>query len=194
MKTLLIIGAGGHGQVVKEIAEDLGYEKIAFLDDNSPIAIGKISDIHKFKEEYQDAFVGIGNNTFRGKLIEQLQKVGYTVPVLIHPSAYISRTATIGVGTVIEPKAIVNAHAKIGKGCIISVGSIIDHDTVLGNCVHANAGSIVKAGGSVDAFDKLEAGQVVLGYPGAVVKPKADSNSDYAKEEEAKTGKYVSFF
>lgn len=194
MKTLLIIGAGGHGQVVKEIAEDLGYEKIAFLDDNSPIAIGKISDIDKFKEEYQDAFVGIGNNAFRDKLIEQLEKAGYNVPVLVHPSAYISRTAFIGAGTVIEPKAIVNAHASIGKGCIISVGSIVDHDTMLGNCVHANAGSIVKAGGTVEAFDKLEAGQVALGYPSAVVMAKADSNSDFAKEEESKTGKPVSFF
>ena len=32
MKSLLVIGAGGHGRVVKEIAQDIGYEKIDFLD------------------------------------------------------------------------------------------------------------------------------------------------------------------
>lgn len=40
---LLIVGAGDHGRIISEIAEDLGYEKVAFLDDNSPQAIGKIS-------------------------------------------------------------------------------------------------------------------------------------------------------
>ena len=42
-RKLLIIGAGGHGQVVAEIAMDLGYSKIDFIDDNSEIAIGTTS-------------------------------------------------------------------------------------------------------------------------------------------------------
>ena len=64
MKSLLIIGAGGHGQVVKEIAQDLGYERIDFIDDHNSRAIGKIKDLENFKE-YQNAFVGIGNNKLR---------------------------------------------------------------------------------------------------------------------------------
>lgn len=36
-KKLLIIGAGGHGQVVAEVAEDCGYQEIAFIDDKRPI-------------------------------------------------------------------------------------------------------------------------------------------------------------
>ena len=42
-KNLLIIGAGGHGRVVAEVAAACGYENISFLDDNSPEAIGKIN-------------------------------------------------------------------------------------------------------------------------------------------------------
>lgn len=72
MKRLLIVGAGGHGKVVAEVAESIGYEEIAFLDDNSPDAIGKISEIGRFKEQYSDAFVGIGNNKLRGELIQKL--------------------------------------------------------------------------------------------------------------------------
>lgn len=34
MKSLLIIGAGGHGRVVAEVAADLGYERIDYIDDN----------------------------------------------------------------------------------------------------------------------------------------------------------------
>ena len=49
MKNLLIIGAGQYGMLTKELAESLNfYDKIDFLDDNNPIAIGKINDYDKF--------------------------------------------------------------------------------------------------------------------------------------------------
>lgn len=169
MKSLLIVGAGGHGQVVSEIAHSLGYERIDFLDDNYDGAIGKIDDIEKFLE-YENAFCGIGNNQFRGKVLERLLKIGYKVPMLIHPTAYVSLSAVIEDGTVVEPKAIVNANSVVKTGSIISVGSIVDHDVVIGKCAHINAGSIVKAGGTVDDYEKLEAGEVRLGYSSAVVK------------------------
>lgn len=161
MKSLLIIGAGGHGKVVAEIAEDIGYEQIAFLDDNVLDAIGKVSEFDDFKYKYSNAFVGIGNNKLRGELIQKLQDCGYTIPILIHPSAYVSRTAKIGNGTVVEPKAVVNANTVVGKGCIISAGSIVDHDVKVGICCHVNVGAIVKAGGRIEDFQKLDAGEVV---------------------------------
>ena len=163
-KKLLIIGAGGHGKVVKEIAESLGYNDIAFLDDKSSEAIGKIADSQNFVKDYQYAFVGIGNNKFRGELLKRLEQEGFEIPSLIHPTAYISKSAVIGKGTVVEPMAIVNANSKVGAGCIISVGAIVDHDVVLEDCVHVNAGAICKAGIFVAKETKLEAGQVVKGY------------------------------
>lgn len=163
-KNLLIIGAGGHGRVVKEVAEALGYDKIAFLDDNSVEAIGKIADSKSFVQEYQAAFVGIGNNKFRNELLQRLEQEGFKIPVLLHPTAYISKIAVIGKGTVLEPKAIVNANSRVGVGCIISVGAIVDHDVVLEACVHVNAGAICKAGSFVVKETKVDAGQVVKGY------------------------------
>ena len=162
---LLIVGAGGHGQVVREVAEAIGtYEKIEFVDDNSILAIGKMADLQVLRNEYDAAFVGIGNNHLRRELLEKLQAYGYSIPVLIHPTAYVSRSAKIGKGTVVEPKAIVNASSRVADGCIISVGAIVDHDVVLEECVHVNAGAICKAGSVVSVETKLEAGQVVKGY------------------------------
>lgn len=170
-KRLLILGAGGHGKVVREIALSLLdiegkpiYELVNFLDDNSEEAIGRLRDIEKYKYEYQDAFCSIGNNIIRKQLLEQAMKLGYSVPVLIHPTAYISSSSKIEVGTVVEPKAIINANTVVQRGCIISVGAIIDHDVEIGEFVHVNAGAIVKAGGRVENAKKLEAGEVVLGY------------------------------
>ncbi len=171
LRKLLIVGAGGHGHVVSEVAVATGeYEAIDFADDNSSEAVGKIADLGTLHELYGCAFVGIGNNRLRGELIHKLEKIGYEIPVLIHPTAYVSKSAKIEKGTVIEPKALVNANSNVGVGCIVSVGAIIDHDVKLGDFVHANAGSIVKAGGKIESFRKLEAGEIVLGYEAARVK------------------------
>lgn len=57
--------------------------------------VGKISDLQKFIDQYECVVVGINNNRFRGELIEELEPHSYQVPVLIHPTAYISRMAKI---------------------------------------------------------------------------------------------------
>lgn len=168
-KAILILGAGGHGAVVAETAAACGYSRIAFLDDANPEALGKLSEPERFAAEFADAIVAIGNNRLRGELQQRLKEAGFCLPVLVHPTAYVSPTAQIGEGTVVEPKAIVNTRAHVGRGCIISVGAIVDHDTEIGGWSHVNAGAIVKAGGTVPPFTKLEAGEVVLGYPQAVV-------------------------
>lgn len=161
---LLIIGAGGHGRVVAEVAQECGYDKIAFLDDKSPEAVGSVDDLETMTDRFQNAFVGIGNNALRSELLARLRAAGFHIPTLVHPTAYVSRTAQIGSGTVVESKAIVNANTAVGDGCIISVGAIVDHDVQIGECCHVNAGAIVKAGAAVSSYTKLEAGQVVLGY------------------------------
>lgn len=160
---LLIIGAGGHGKVVKEVAEALeSYQKINFVDDNSPEAVGKVSDLEKLRKEYGSAFVSIGNNHLRNELLHKLKKMEYEIPVLIHPSAYVSKTCKIENGTLIGPKAIVSTNTYIGAGSIISAGAIIDHDVILETCVHIDVGAIVKAGRKVKEETKLKAGEVLF--------------------------------
>lgn len=166
---LLIIGAGGHGRVVAEIARDCGYDEIAFLDDNCPDALGTTADLEKFAPEYPDAFVGIGDGKLRAQLLDRLEAAGCHIPTLIHPAAYVSPSAVIGRGTVVEPKAAINANTHIGRGCIVQLGSIVDHNVEIDSYVNVNTGAIVKAGARLLAFRKLEAGEVVLGYEQAIV-------------------------
>ena len=51
----------------------------------------------------------------------------------------------------------------------LMVGAIVDHDVVVGECCHINTGAIVKAGAQISEYQKLEAGEVVLGYASAIV-------------------------
>lgn len=167
MKTLLIIGAGGHGQVVKEIALACGYEVqgIAFLDDKYPCAVGNTDKVLFFAPKFDGVIVAIGNNAIRQGITEKLEQCSdINIATLIHPTAYVSPTAFISAGVVIEPKAIVNTNTLIGKGCIVSVGAIVDHDVKVDSFAHINAGAICKAGSYIGIGRKLEAGEVVHGF------------------------------
>ena len=158
MPSLLIIGAGGHGRVVAEIAVSCGYDtdSIAFLDDNSLDAIGKVKDMELYAPKFDGVFVAIGNNAVRQQICEQLkQMLGVKLITLVHPTAYVSPSATVAPGTVIEPKAVVNTHSRIGQGCIISVGTIIDHDCIIGDFCHINAGVVCGAGSRVDSLSRI---------------------------------------
>lgn len=157
----MIVGAGGHGQVVKEIVEvTKRYEFIDFVDDKNSEVVGKVQDLSILREKYGAALVSIGNNQLRGRILEELKRLDYEVPVMIHPSAYISKSCRIGDGTIVEPMAVINANSVIAEGCIISPGAIVDHDVTMGNYVHINSGAVVKAGSRVESYTKVDAGTV----------------------------------
>ncbi|MFJ7681459.1 acetyltransferase [Peribacillus butanolivorans] len=155
MGNLLILGAGGHGKVVSEIAIlKNSWENIAFLDDRENITevlnisvIGKLNEYNSFKQKYQYAFVAIGNNKLRLKWIDRLLREGFMMPTLVHPFSSISKTSIIGAGTVVMAGAVINADTRIGRGCIINTSSSIDHDCSLKDGVHISPG--VNIGGTV---------------------------------------------
>lgn len=163
-KNLLIFGAGGHGRVVKETAESMEcFDKIDFLDDNSALAIGKCDDFQRYRDEYSYAFVAFGNNELRYEWIVKLTEVGFNLPTLIHPTVYVSSSATIEEGSIVIAKAAINTNVVIKKGCIISLGVLVDHDSYIGECAHINSGAVVKAGSRVGRLKKIDAGIVYSG-------------------------------
>lgn len=160
-KNLLILGAGGHGRVVKETAEALDYfNDIDFLDDNSELAIGKLEDYKKYTNKYSYGFVALGNNEHRMSLILKLVKAGFQVPTLLHPTAFISPSGTVEFGSIVCPNAVINSNSIISKDCIISIGALVDHDSSIGEGSHINSGAIVKASCNVDPFKKLDVGMI----------------------------------
>ena len=154
MKSLIIIGAGGHGRVIADIAQKLGvYESISFLDDGGvkhtmgiPV-VGKIVDAEKYVNS-ADFFVAIGNSKLREEFMEDLLKKGANIPTLIHPSATIGSHVEIGIGTTVMAGVVINPCAKIGKGVILNTCSSIDHDCVIGDYCHIAVG--VRIAGTVE--------------------------------------------
>jgi len=141
MKKIVIVGAGGHGKVVADIAKLNGYSDISFLDDDEsktewygyPV-VGKTDDLEKYD---CDQFVAMGDAKKRRELLSRISRK----VTLIHPNATVADSAVIGEGSVIMAGVVINPDAIIGTGCIINTCSSIDHDSVVGDYVHIAVGT-----------------------------------------------------
>ena len=156
-KSVVIIGASGHGKVIADIIVNSDDKVLGFLDDSDDVqgkkiigfpVLGKIADFDNYRD--CEFVIAIGNPYIREKISNELPVKWYTA---IHPTAVISSLdVEIGEGTVIMANAVVNPSARIGKHCIINTGAIVEHDNILEDYVHLSPNvtlaGIVKVGKS----------------------------------------------
>lgn len=160
----LIIGAGGHGWVVADIARQTGrYEEIFFLDDQAQgeDVIGKCSGYMKFIDSETEMYPAFGNNEGRIEWENKLMEAGVSLAKIIHPLAYVSPQAKVAEGCVIMPYAIVNTGTRIKKACIVNIGAMEDHDCILEEGCHLAPGAIVKGENQLPWGTKVDSGEVV---------------------------------
>ena len=164
MKKLLILGAGGYGKTVADLAAQLDrYEKIAFLDDGrtGENILGTCSEFMMFADPDTHMYPAFGSNEIRMHWLEALASAGIMVPTLVHPRAYVSPRAVLGMGSVVLPMAVVNTGVTVEEGCIINIGALIDHDSVIEAGVHLAPGAIVKAENRISSGSKIGSGVVI---------------------------------
>lgn len=159
-KKLVILGASGHGKVIADIAEQLGYT-VNFYDDAYPnkkniehwAIHGSCADLIALNNTNttlsNDVVVAIGNNEIRKLKIQLLQQNSFNLITLIHPTAVISQYAEVAPGTVIFAGAIINAFANVGVGCIINTAAVIEHDCSIDDFSHICPNVALAGGASV---------------------------------------------
>ena len=164
MESLLILGAGGFGQMVKETALMLGYRPVVFLDDAAKGAdvAGKCCDYRAKREEYSTAVAAFGNSHMRLYWTDRLLEAGYAVPAIVHPSAVVSPSATLGPGCFVMQRAVINTHTRVERAALINSGAVVDHDSVVEPGAHVGLGSVVKANCVIASGRKVEAGEVIF--------------------------------
>ena len=153
MKPLILIGGGGHCKAVIEVAESIGRTIQGILD--VPSEVGKqvlgypIIDTDAAIPDFVNTcefVVTVGfikNPVLRTELFNKVIEAGGTLATLVASTAYVSRHAKIGKGTVVMHHVFVNAGAEVGDNVILNTFCNIEHNAYVGHQCHVSTGVMV---------------------------------------------------
>jgi len=162
MKDIILIGGGGHCKAVIDVIEQEGRFNIIGIIDKAELLgknvldyqiIGNDSELNNLIKKCNNALITIGqikSPVLRIKLFDKVLKLGFILPTIVSPRAYISRHARIGVGSVIMHDALVNAGAIIGDNCIINTKSLVEHGSKIGNHCHISTNAVINGDVTLD--------------------------------------------
>jgi sugar O-acyltransferase (sialic acid O-acetyltransferase NeuD family) len=170
---LVILGAGGHGQVVADAALAAGFELLGFLDDNGSLhgrkvlGVSVLGPIEAINGMDASCVVAIGDNQRRKQVVDLLRLPAQRYATVVHPRATVSLYAEVLPGAMILAGAVVGPQAVVGRHSIINHTSSIDHHDIVGAFVHVAPGC--HAGGNVHIGDGAFLGIGVSVVPGATI-------------------------
>lgn len=153
MENIVIVGFGGHGKSVADCIERQSkYRIVGYTDfqSHSDCKYAYLGTDAALGELYQSGVhnaaicIGyLGKGDVREKLYSKLKKTGYTMPIIIDPSAIISETAVLGEGTFVGKMAVINAEAEVGKMAIINTKALVEHDCKIGDYTHIAVSAVL---------------------------------------------------
>lgn len=144
MKHIVVIGAGGMGRTMFDMArESVGYGKEfdikGFIDDNlhsldafagyPPI----LGEIQSYIPETDDLFICSIGSGVRKKCIQSILEKGGEFLTLIHKTARIGTNVKMGAGNMVGAFTTIAADVEIGDYNFIQSYTIIGHDVKIGS-------------------------------------------------------------
>jgi sugar O-acyltransferase (sialic acid O-acetyltransferase NeuD family) len=162
-KRVVILGTGGNSVDILDTLNDvndaagrLAYDCAGFLDDNqalwgSPRSGLKVLGPVAMAAELHDCYFvnGIGSPTSFARKPAIIASSGVAPErflTLVHPTASVSRTATLGRGTVVFQHVTITSNVRIGDHVIILPNSVVSHDDVVGNYTTIAGGVCISGG------------------------------------------------
>ncbi len=148
----MVIGSSGHAQSVVEAADSAGFVVDGTIStENSDGDIGfasLLSALHDIDLVTTALALGHGVNHVRFRAFEEVLSVfpQAQFPPIIHSSAWVSPTASLGRGAVVLSQASVGSGSTLGVGALINTGASLDHDSTLGD--FASLGPGARTGGN----------------------------------------------
>lgn len=158
---VVIIGGGGHAKMCIDVIKTMKqYKLVGILDNNIELenqvlgvpVIGTDEDlVELYKKGLRLVVNGVGsvaNNKVRIQIFNDLKKIGFSIPAIIHPMSVVEPSAKVKEGAQIMMGALVGSDCIIGENCIINSGSIVSHDSNIGDHSHIAPGAVL--GGHVE--------------------------------------------
>jgi sugar O-acyltransferase (sialic acid O-acetyltransferase NeuD family) len=170
---IILIGGGGHCKAVIDVIEKQNkYEIYGIIDKHENIGhqvldyniISTDDELETLFHECQNACITIGHvytNETRKKLFSRLLEIGYKLPPIISPLAYVSKYATIDMGSVVMHHVFINAGVQIGQNCIINTKALIEHDSTIASQSHISTGAIINGDCHINEDSFIGSGSVI---------------------------------
>ncbi len=183
---IALFGGGGHGKVCASIAEELGYS-VVFFDDAFPEVgacgkwpvIGTQTDLIEQVEQFDFAYVAIGNCDIRKRIQSELVAAGFDIANLISTTASVHSSVKLGKGVLIVGNACINIDSFIDDGVIVNTNAVVDHDCHISAFAHicpnvALAGEVIVGKNSwvgigSSVIQQIQIGENVMIGAGSVV-------------------------
>jgi sugar O-acyltransferase (sialic acid O-acetyltransferase NeuD family) len=177
VRRVVVIGAGGHARPIIEALRTSadGLEPIACTD-RDPLRWGKTVDgvpIVGDDEALPDLLAegvaaaclgvgGHGDNRPRARLHAYAAGLGFELPTVVHGCAHVSRTASLGHGSVVLAGAVVGAGAMLGENVIVNSAATVEHDCLIGDHAHLASGCTLGGAVQIGAEAHVGLGAAVL--------------------------------
>ncbi len=156
INSIIIYGAGRAGRIIKEILELQNKKILGFIDDDPNLKgtlkygteiLGDYQYLKQIKNENQfNVVISIAAPNLmqqRDVIFRRLKNDGYRFINIIHPTACISPSASIGTNNFISPGVIIEPGTIMGDNNRICINSSIDHDCIIGDSNFIGANSYI---------------------------------------------------
>lgn len=204
MKNIVIIGAGDLGKEVVWMIEDINkqfptYLILGFLDDDESKkgqefygykVLGSTEDLESLEKKMPlCAVIAIQEGTIRKKIVEEHNNFQHWENI-IHPTAVIASTVSMGKGTIVFPQVTMSVDSNLGDFGLYYIHAIVCNDCRIGNFVSVMSGVQVSERVTIGNQSYLAAGCCI--YPGRVLGEKvkvavgATVSKDYGEGEEVR--------
>jgi sugar O-acyltransferase (sialic acid O-acetyltransferase NeuD family) len=141
---ILIVGAGGFGREVLQWARDAWPEsedRIAGFLSSDPDALdgfdcgrGVLGSPDAYRPAPGDRLLlAIGIPYARRRVTESLLSQGAEFLTLIHPTAIVATSATLGPGSILCPYAVASDSCRVGRFVIMNYHTSLGHDATAGD-------------------------------------------------------------
>ncbi len=172
MQPLVVLGARNFAPEIADLVSDVGgYEITGFVENFDRERCGGtiegvpilwIDDAAELAGTHL-AVCAFGS-TQRRALVETAEEMGFRFATIVHPSARVSTTSSVGDGSIISVGAIIASHVRIGRHVLVNRGAIIGHHTEIGDVASIMPGANIAGSCSIGAGAYVGIGAVILDH------------------------------
>ncbi len=173
---LILAGAGGFARETVELvravnAADDRWDLLGLVDDSSGLAGTDVAGCRvlgslQLLGERPEASVVLcianpGSPDVRSRIESRLALDPERYAVLVHPSAVVAGSVTLGAGTVVHATVVMTADVAVGRHVAIMPAVVLTHDVVVGDHVTFGSGVLVSGGVRIGGSAYIGAGSVI---------------------------------